>query len=186
MALTIDGKHAVALLTVAAGIAAPSAAAGGDGQRAGESFEGTCQFSGTLRQDPPLTNLPQAGQASAIATGVCTGTLTDSKGRVRELDGARAGYFAKASGTSSCAGGTAAGAGFLRIRGVRIDFRFSEVRGPGAGAIRLEGARGGGATGAARVSDDEDPVRIAEACSGTGLRQVRIEIDIATAPAIAG
>jgi tRNA G26 N,N-dimethylase Trm1 len=36
------------------------------------------------------------------------------------------------------------------------------------------------------VSDDEDPVRIAEACSGTGLRQVRIQIDIATAPAIAG
>ena len=186
MALKRDGKHAAVLLTVAAGIAAPSAAAGGDGHRADESFEGTCQFSGTLRQEPPLTNAPQAGRASAIATGACTGTLTDSKGRVRELDGARAGYFARAAGTSSCAGGTAAGAGFLRIRGERIDFRFSEVRGPGAGAIRLEGVHGGAAAGVARVSDDEDPVRIAEACSGAGLRQVRIQIDLATAPAIAG
>lgn len=60
------------------------------------------------------------------------------------------------------------------------------MRGPGAGAIRLEGSHGGAAAGAARVSDDEDPVRIAEACSGAGLRQVRIQIDIATAPAIAG
>jgi hypothetical protein len=186
MALRIDGKRAVALLTVAAGIAAPSAAAGDKGHRAAESFEGTCQFSGTLRQEPPLTNTPQAGRASATATGTCTGTLTDSKGRARELDGARAGYFARAAGTSSCAGGTAAGAGFLWIRGERIDFRFSEVRGPGAGAIRLEGARGGGAGGVARVSDDEDPVRIVEACNGAGLRQVGIQIDIATTPTIAG
>jgi hypothetical protein len=161
--------------------------AGDDGRRtSAETFQGTCQFSGTLRQDPPLTNTPGPSRAAALAAGSCSGALTDSKGRARQLDGARAGYFAHAEGTTSCAGGTAAGGGVLRIRGERIHFRFSEARGPGAAAIRLEGARGGSATGAARVSEDEDPARIAQACSGSGLRQVRIRIDLATTPAISG
>ena len=169
-----------------AGATAPAASAGGHGDRSAETFKGTCQFSGILRQSPPLTNAIRSGRASANAAGVCTGALTDSKGRVRNLDGARAGYFALAEGTTSCAGGTAQGTGFIRVRGERIDFRFSEVRGPGTGAIRLEGSRGGSATGAARVSDDEDPVRIVQECNGSGLRQVRIQIDLATTPAISG
>jgi hypothetical protein len=36
------------------------------------------------------------------------------------------------------------------------------------------------------VSADEDPVAIAQACSGDGLRRVRIEIDVATTPALTG
>jgi hypothetical protein len=173
-------------LAAAAAIVAPGAAAGGDGRRSAETFQGTCEFSGILRQDPPLTNTPGPGRAVALAAGTCSGTLTGSKGKARQLDGARAGYAAGAEGTSSCAGGTAAGAGVLRIGNARIHFRFSEARGPGVGAIRLDGARGGSATGAARVSEDEDPVRIAEECGGSGLRQVRIEIDLATTPAISG
>ena len=177
----------MALMTGPALVLALATMAGDDARRpSAETFQGTCQFSGVLRQDPPLTNTPQPGRAAALAAGTCSGSLTGSKGRTRQLDGAHAGYFARAEGTSSCAGGTAAGAGFLRIRGERIDFHFSEARGPGAAAIRLEGARGGSATGAARVSDDEDPVRIAQECSGSGLRQVRIQIDLATTPAISG
>jgi hypothetical protein len=187
MALTT--KRAAALVAlVPAAVAVGPAALADDGRqhRSTETFQGTCQFAGTLRQNPPLTNIPQPGRAEATASGRCTGTLTDSKGRVRQLEAARARYFAQAIGTSSCAGGTAAGNGFIRFGGERLDFRFSEVRGPGAGAIRLEGERGGSAHGAARVSDDEDPVRIARLCSGPGLRQVGIQIDLATAPAISG
>jgi hypothetical protein len=36
------------------------------------------------------------------------------------------------------------------------------------------------------VHEDEDPVRIAQRCSGPGLRQVSIRIDLATTPAISG
>jgi hypothetical protein len=149
------------------------ALAGQGGHEAGaETFEGTCQFSGILRQEPPLTNTPQAGSATARARGLCSGE--------------RASYFAQAGGTLSCTGGTATGSGFIRLRGERIRFRFSEVRGPGAGAIRLEGASGGSAAGEARVSEEEDPLRIAEKCGGKGLRSVRIHIDIATTPSISG
>ena len=63
---------------------------------------------------------------------------------------------------------------------------FTEVRGPGAAAIRLEGADGGSATGEARASENEDPVAIAEKCSGDGLRGVRIHIDLTTTPSISG
>jgi hypothetical protein len=163
----------MALTTGPALVLALAAMAGDDAQRkSADTFQGTCQFSGILRQDPPLKNTPGLGRAAAFAAGTCSG--------------ARASYFAQAEGTTSCAGGTAAGAGVIRIRGDRIAFRFSEVRGPGAGAIRLEGARGGSAIGAARVSEDEDPARIAEECGGSGLRQVRIEIDLTTTPAISG
>jgi hypothetical protein len=48
------------------------------------------------------------------------------------------------------------------------------------------GAGGGSATGIAAVSADEDPVAIAQKCSGEGLRRVRIDIDIATTPSMAG
>jgi hypothetical protein len=165
----------------------PVAPAGADPDGEGPtSFEGTCAFSGTLRQKPPLTNLPQAGEASASAVGACSGALTDEDGDVRRLDGDRARYFASARGTASCGGGSAVGSGFIQIRGARLRFRFSEVRGPGAGAITLDGKRGGSAAGVARVSEDEDPLEIARLCSGKGLRQVGIDIDIATTPALSG
>jgi hypothetical protein len=191
MALTSTRAAALAALVpaaVALGPVAPAASDDDDRRQHGstETFEGTCEFSGTLRQNPPLTNTLQPGRAWAVATGRCTGTLTDSRGRVRQLDGARAGYSAQAEGTTSCGGGTAEGAGFILLRGERIGFRFSEVRGPGEGLIRLDGERGGSAAGTARVSEDEDPVRIAQECSGSGLRQVGIRIDLATTPSISG
>jgi hypothetical protein len=45
---------------------------------------------------------------------------------------------------------------------------------------------GGSAAGEARISDQEDPLDIAQKCSGEGLRQVRVDIDLATTPAISG
>jgi hypothetical protein len=142
------------------------------GQGEADTFQGTCQFSGKLRQNPGLTNAPQPGRAVARARGTC--------------DGARATYVARASGTLSCGGGTAEGSGLLRVRGERIRFRFSETRGPGTAAIRLEGAAGGSAAGEARASETEDPVEIAQRCGGAGVRSVRIHIDLATTPSISG
>jgi hypothetical protein len=56
----------------------------------------------------------------------------------------------------------------------------------GVGAIRLDGAGGGAAAGAATVSEDEDPLEIVRKCGGPGLRQVGIDIELATTPAISG
>jgi hypothetical protein len=150
------------------------------------SFDGTCQFSGLLRQNPGATNLPQPGEATARAIGTCSGMLTGARGHERELDMASARYFARARGTVSCGGGSATGSGFIRIGRERIDFAFSEIRGPGAAAIRLEGAAGGSAAGEATVSTEEDPVAIVQKCSGEGLTEARIDIGIATTPVISG
>ena len=182
-------RTAISLAVVAAALPVSQAALADDRGSKGKkasAFAGVCQFSGELRQRPPLTNTPAAGEASAHARGRCSGTLTDARGRVRELDRERATYFASAAGELSCAGGTATGRGFMQIRGERIDFRFSEVRGPGAGVIRLEGEESGSAAGEARASADEDPAEIVEKCGGEGLRRVEIDIDIATTPEISG
>jgi hypothetical protein len=146
-----------------------AAASGGHGHA---TFEGSCTFSGVLTQEPPVTNLPQPGRATARAVGTCSGSP--------------ARYFARAHGDISCGGGTATGRGFIRIGRRKLRFLFSEVRGPGVAAVRLEGARGGSAAGEARVSEEEDPVQIAQQCSGPGLRSVRIDIDIATTPSLSG
>src|SRR5688572_5080881 len=46
------------LVLVVSGLVAASAAGAAKGHHA-ETFQGTCQFSGLLRQQPPMTNLPQ-------------------------------------------------------------------------------------------------------------------------------
>ena len=150
------------------------------------TFEGSCELTGLLAQSPPITSVPQPGEATARARGTCSGTLTGSRGVVRELDAAPSRYFARASGSMSCGGGSAEGSGVLRIAGRRIRFAFSEVRGPGAAAITLQGRAGGSAAGTANVSQDEDPVEIAAKCSGDGLRSAHIDINLATTPAISG
>lgn len=150
------------------------------------TFEGSCELTGVLTQSPAITNLPQPGDATARAQGTCSGTLTGARGVVRELDSARSRYFARASGSMSCGGGSAEGSGVLNIAGRKIRFEFSEVRGPGTAAVQLKGRAGGSATGSANVSADEDPVEIAKKCSGEGLNSAHIDINLATTPAISG
>jgi hypothetical protein len=150
------------------------------------TFSGTCTLSGTVVQDPPMTAVPAPGHAVATATGACSGTLTDRRGREHTLDNAPARYVARATGVVGCGGGTATGAGALRIRGRRIRFGFEEVRGPGVAAIRLTGARGGSASGEAAASTSEDPAAIAQACAGAGVSSVRIDANLATTPSISG
>jgi hypothetical protein len=150
------------------------------------TFTGSCQFSGLLRQSPGATNLPQAAEATARARGTCSGTLKDGRGHTRQVDARRSRYFARAAGTVSCGGGSANGSGFVKIGRERIDFAFSELRGPGFAAIQLDGAAGGSAAGEARVSEEEDPVAIAQKCGGEGLTEARINIDVATTPEVSG
>jgi len=146
MAIRIAGV-ALALLIGTAGTAFA-------GNRHGPiTFEGNCELSGVLRQSPPLTNLPQDGSATARAQGTCSGTLTGARGHVRRLEDAPSRYFAQASGSMSCGGGSSDGTGVLRIAGRKIRFSFSEVRGPGVAAVTLEG-RGGGS--ASVVEDPRD------------------------------
>jgi hypothetical protein len=174
----------VTVVTVSAvlAIAAPAAAT----PRGQVMFSGSCTLSGTLVQDPPMTAVATPGRAFATAVGTCSGTLTDRRGRTRELTDARTRYAASAAGVVGCGGGTAEGHGVLALAGRRIAFAFREVRGPGVAAIKLQGARGGSATGHAAVSPDEDPAAIAAACAGPGLRSVGIDITLATTPSISG
>src|SRR5688500_1750393 len=140
----VEMRLAVPVVTILLLSAAPA----GAGERT-ETFAGTCAMTGEVVHDPPITTVPAPAAAAAEATGTCSGTLTDHRGHTRELDAVRATYAGRASGTIGCVGGSATGAGVLRIRGARIAFAFSEVRGPGAAAVQLEGADGGSATGAA-------------------------------------
>jgi hypothetical protein len=179
MALRLAGLTLTILM-----IAAATALAAGGGRI--ETFDGTCHMDGLLRQSPPITNTPQEGRASARTRGTCSGTLTDARGRDHELTDAPASYAARAGGTMSCGGGTAEGQGYIQIAGRRIRFLFSEVRGPGVAAVNLQGRAGGSATGTAHVAADENPVDIAQKCSGSGLRTAHIELDLATTPAISG
>jgi hypothetical protein len=164
--------------------AAATALAAGGGRT--ETFDGTCQMTGLLRQSPPITNTPQEGRAAARVRGTCSGTLTDARGRTHELSDASARYAARAGGSMSCGGGTAEGQGYLQIAGRRVRFLFSEVRGPGVAAVSLQGRAGGSATGTAHVAADENPADIAQRCSSAGLRSVHIELDLTTTPAISG
>jgi hypothetical protein len=173
---------AVATVSAMLACAAPAAAK----PRGPVTFSGSCALSGTVVQDPPMTAVPSPGRAFAAATGTCSGTLTDRRGRTRELTDAPARYAASAAGVVGCGGGSAEGSGVLALRGRRIGFAFSEVRGPGFAAVRLEGARGGSAAGQATASADEDPAAIAAACAGPGLRSVGIDITLATTPSISG
>jgi hypothetical protein len=174
----------LAVVTAVLGLAI--AAAPADAHRRAVSFQGSCSLSGTVFQDPPITTVPAPGSAVARAAGTCSGTLTDRRGRSHQLDAARATYAASASGTVGCSGGTATGRGKLRLAGRTLRFRFSEARGPGVAAIRLEGRRSGSAAGQAVASASADPVAIALACAGPGLASVPIDITLATTPAIAG
>jgi hypothetical protein len=169
-------------LLIALGVlaAVPAAQAG-----MANTFSGSCHFEGSVQFSPPLTNDPQPAGGSARATGPCDGTFTDGHGRTHGLDGDELTYVAANQGDMSCGGGVAEGSGYLRYRRDRLHFTFTEVRGTAAAELHLEGAKGGGADGIAHVSEQEDPIAIAQKCSGPGLDQARIEIDLGS-PGISG
>lgn len=155
------------------------------------TFEGSCQFAGTVLFDPPATTSPQEGSQSARARGTCSGTFTDGDGRAHELDDARVRYRSNAEGTLACGftgespGGTVRGKGHLRFEHGAIHFRFSETRALVA-LLRYEGKESGGANGEAGASSDESLPDIVQQCEGEGLRKVRVEGSFETDPRMSG
>lgn len=173
----------IAMLMAGSVVLAPSTASA---HRGPSTFDGTCDLSGAVRQSPPLGVLPVEGTAVAHARGRCSGTLTNADGSAHQVRRARAYYRATASGSLSCGGGSSDGRGYLQIGRHRINFAFNEIRGPGVGAITLEGRAGGAAAGAATVRTDTDPLAIVERCAASRLRAAPIDLTLATAPSISG
>src|SRR5688500_6135600 len=79
---------------------------------AAETFDGVCDMSGTVRHEPPLTQVPMPTEIRGSFKGTCSGTLTGGDGSMRTLDAAPAAYKVHdAGGALSCLGGTATGTG---------------------------------------------------------------------------
>ena len=184
--------HVAALsILTAAGVALGAPAGGADQPqrphaRPAASLAGSCRFSGPVAFRPPLTTTPRQGTDRARATGTCSGTFTDRRGRAHELSAAKTRYLAWDSGLSSCQEGVSTGGGELIFRWGTIRFRLTEVRATGASTLELSGTRGGSAGGVASVSPSSNPAVIAAQCAGGGLRSADVDIVIATSPSIFG
>jgi hypothetical protein len=174
----------VALLIIAAAgaLASPAVAK----KKRAESFSGTCEMSGVIRHDPPLTVAPKATSFHGSFDGECSGELTDRRGRTRMLDGAPGSYDGWGIGELSCLGGVTTGTGKLRFgRGRVIGFTLTERRGPGVALVTIEGNAGGAGTVAGTVGRDEDLGEYNERCMSSGLELIRGDARIAS-PGISG
>ena len=171
---------AISTCVACAAIASPA----GAGQPGTETFDGSCQMSGVVRHDPPLTGTPVPTEIRGSFRGTCSGQLTDEDGETRTLDAAPAAYDVRdAGGDLSCLGGTATGTGTLRFGGGdAIEFTLTERRpAPGLAVVALEGAAGGSATVLGTVSPNEDLVKANERCNGSGLRVIHGDAQIVSA-----
>lgn len=155
------------------------------GARRPESFKGECEMSGVVRHQPSMTLRPAPTKVRGSFTGVCSGRLTDRRGRTRRVSGALARYEARGAGELSCLGGTALGTGRLIFaRGPQVEFRLTERRVPGLAVVGLRGVAGGSATVRGTVRG-EDLVKITERCQGAGLRMLRGDARLTT-PGLSG
>jgi hypothetical protein len=168
-----------AVLIVSAAAFAPAAHA--------TSFDGSCDFSGTVRFDPPMTTTPQPVAQSADAPGACSGTLTDRRGRRHTLNAAPTRYQASSSGDAvSCAFGVATGGGRLTFGAATIRFTMTEYRAGATPLIHLQGRRGGEAWMQVTPSQDEDPVAAVQACNAGGLSSFALDGHMQTVGALRG
>jgi polyvinyl alcohol dehydrogenase (cytochrome) len=151
------------------------------------TFSGSCQLSGSVSFRPGLTNSPQSVSQIARASGRCSGTFTDGRGRTHQLSNTPATYAAsEQASNATCAAGTDTGAGAVTLPYGKVDFTITETRaGPTVGAT-AKGSNGGSAIGEGNVSPTESPVTIAQACGGAGLTRVPIDIRLRTTPSISG
>ena len=149
-----------------------------------ETFNGSCDFAGTVTFDPPLSGSIQPTHAVADLNGTCSGTLTRADGRAKRLDRARVRYHAESQGDQSCGTSVASGAGFLDFKQARIDFTLSETRVGTVAPLDINGRAGGSFSGTATASGD--PVATAAACAGPGLGRANVTISGSTDPTISG
>jgi hypothetical protein len=150
-----------------------------------ESFRGSCEFTGVVHFTPPLGGMSQETTVVATAPGHCTGTFTGRRGRIRELNNARALYSATSRGSQSCAqnpGST--GTGFLKMKHSRIGFTMTETRvGPMASAT-LTGRAGGTFTGSGMATSD--PAATVLTCAGPGLSEAGLTLSGSNSSPISG
>src|SRR5437879_8520446 len=62
------------------------------------AFSGSCQGSGTVTFEPPLTNTPQTITQHARGLLTCSGSLVDRRGRTHQLSNARVLYLSREQG----------------------------------------------------------------------------------------
>jgi hypothetical protein len=151
------------------------------------TFQGNCDFSGTVTLTPGMTNTPQSVAQHASAAGTCTGTFSDRRGRTSSLDRAPAIYKADSAGDHvSCLAGTATGAGTLSFAGGALAFAFSETRLVATPLLKLTGKAGGEMDGFTTPSQSQDPVASVQACNGSGLESLAFDAHFQTTSPISG
>ena len=91
----LRGSSAFALLlcVALAGLATPAEA-----KKRAETFKGTCEMSGAITHDPPMTTTPKPTQVHGSFNGTGSGKLPDRKGWTKRLDGAKGSYEGLAAG----------------------------------------------------------------------------------------
>jgi hypothetical protein len=178
----------VSKLFAAIAVAALLVPAAADAKKPRElTFDGSCDFSGAVTFSSPMTNTPQPLVQYAAAPGTCTGTLTDTRGRERQLDGGPVTYRAVSSGDSvSCGAGTATGAGWLAFAAGNLRFTMSETRVAAFPTLELTGARSGSAEALAHPSASQDPAAAVAACAGSGLEQFLFDAHMQTLEPLSG
>jgi hypothetical protein len=170
MALSYTSKLALSCAALLALSSSTAAAA----PRGAESFTGTCEMSGEIRNEPPLTTTSRPTSFRGRFTGVCTGELTGRRGRATRVNRTGAAYDGRGAGALSCLGGVSTGTGTLRFaRGPVIAFRLTERRGPGFAVVTLDGTAGGSGVVVGTVSRDEDLAEINERCMSSGVGVLR-------------
>lgn len=185
---TADGHTYAAQSTTPCSARASSAGDAHDpaasASRGPTAFSGSCQLSGTVRFEPPLTTAPQTGRVYATAPGTCNGTLTTPAGHVEPTNGMLVRADAHSAGTESCASGS--GTGYLNFDGDLLRFTYTEQRAGPALALEANGANGGSAIAEANISPSANPATILQACGSTGLTAAPIDIRLTTAGTIYG
>src|SRR3954454_2686948 len=174
------------VLTVAA-LCAAGAGSMPTAALAAPSFDGSCQFSGTVDFSPGLTNTPQAVTDVAHATGTCSGTL-DRGGRQVAVSNAPVQYVASDHGDNvTCGEEIAVGSGYLQFApGNRINFKLYEKRAAAAATLIVKGTDAGQGAGEAHLSRDTDPVAALTACGANGLERAPVDIHLTTSSPISG
>jgi polyvinyl alcohol dehydrogenase (cytochrome) len=151
------------------------------------TFSGRCDFSGTVRFQPALTNSPRNVTQHVQAPGRCSGTLVDRRGRKHSLSGTPVTFLETSHVKGdSCTSGTATGAGAFVFRSGMLRFGFSEVRAAAFPVATATGARSGSARGVATPAPSSDPTSAVRECGRAGLKRFEIEIHAVTAPSISG
>ena len=145
------------------------------------AFDGSCDFTGAVKFDPPMTTTPQHVAQHADAPGTCSGTFVDRFGGTHKLDNAPARYRADSAGDNvSCAFGLASGSGELVFPDGEIAFAMNEYRLTATPMIRLTGSAGGGAWMPVTPAPSSDPAAAVEACNGAGLSEFDLTAHLQT------